>query len=69
MEALESRLRGRGTESEEAIQRRLSNARGELDYGMQEGNFDAVLVNTDLDETLAKMVGKFKQWYPELLGM
>lgn len=67
MEELESRLRRRGTESEEAIQRRLSNARGELDYGMQEGNFDTVLVNNDLDGTLDKMVRKFKEWYPELL--
>ncbi len=69
MDELESRLRRRGTESEEAIQRRLSNARGELDYGMQEGNFDAVLVNNDLDGTLDKMVRKFKEWYPELRGM
>lgn len=69
MVELESRLRGRGTESEEAIQRRLSNARGELDYGLQEGNFDAVLVNNDLEETLANMVKKFQEWYPDLLGM
>lgn len=69
MEELESRLRGRGTESEEAIQRRVSNAQEELEYGMQEGNFDAVLVNNDLDETLEKMVRKFMEWYPELLGM
>ncbi len=69
MEELEARLRGRGTESEDAITRRLANARGELDYGLQDGNFDAVLVNNDLEEKLEKMVGKFKEWYPELLGM
>mmetsp|Transcript_14219 Transcript_14219/g.34371 ORF Transcript_14219/g.34371 Transcript_14219/m.34371 type:complete len:202 (-) Transcript_14219:28-633(-) len=68
MEELEKRLRGRGTESEEAMQRRLANAKGELDYGMKEGNFDAVLVNNDLDETFERMVRKFKEWYPELLG-
>mmetsp|Transcript_14218 Transcript_14218/g.34367 ORF Transcript_14218/g.34367 Transcript_14218/m.34367 type:complete len:614 (-) Transcript_14218:332-2173(-) len=67
MEELEKRLRGRGTESEEAMQRRLANAKGELDYGMKEGNFDAVLVNNDLDETFERMVRKFKEWYPELL--
>ncbi|KAL9185776.1 hypothetical protein ACHAXT_003553 [Thalassiosira profunda] len=68
MEELEKRLRGRGTEKEEAIQRRLANAKGELDYGMVKGNFDAVLVNKDLDRTLEKMVRRFKAWYPELLG-
>lgn len=43
MEELEKRLRGRGTESEEAIVRRLGNAQTEMDYGTEE-NFDCVLV-------------------------
>mmetsp|Transcript_17620 Transcript_17620/g.37240 ORF Transcript_17620/g.37240 Transcript_17620/m.37240 type:complete len:615 (+) Transcript_17620:126-1970(+) len=68
MEELEKRLRGRGTEKEDAIKRRLANAQGELDYGMEEGNFDAVLVNNDLDKTLEEMVGKFEEWFPKLLG-
>lgn len=67
MEELESRLRGRGTEKEDAIQRRLSNAQGELEYGLTPGNFDAILVNNDLSKTLQKMVGKFMGWFPELL--
>ncbi|KAL3802149.1 hypothetical protein ACHAW5_000234 [Stephanodiscus triporus] len=67
MEELGNRLRGRGTEKEDAIQRRLSNARGEMEYGLKPGNFDAVLVNNDLDRTLQKMVGKFRGWFPELL--
>ncbi|KAL3826939.1 hypothetical protein ACHAXA_006019 [Cyclostephanos tholiformis] len=66
-EELESRLRGRGTESEDAIQRRLANARGELEYGLESGNFDAVLVNNDLGKTLEKMVEIFRGWFPELL--
>jgi len=44
MEELERRLRVRGTEKEEAIVRRLANAKGEMDYGTVEGNFDCVLV-------------------------
>jgi len=67
MEELEKRLRGRKTDSEEAMQRRLANAKGELEYGMQEGKFDAVLVNTDLDEALREMVEKFKGWFPDFL--
>jgi len=66
MEELEKRLRGRKTDSEEAMQRRLANAKGELEYGTQEGNFDAVLVNNDLDEALKEMVGKFEGWFPSL---
>ena len=68
MEELEKRLRGRGTESEEAIQKRLANAQGELDYGLVEGNFDAVLTNNDLDKTKEEMIATFKEWYPDLLG-
>lgn len=68
MEELEKRLRGRKTDSEEAMQRRLANAKGELEYGMQKGNFDAVLVNNDLDEALKEMVGNFEGWFPDLLS-
>ena len=45
-EELERRLRGRGTDSEEAIARRLGNALGEL---RQAGQFDSLIVNDDLD--------------------
>lgn len=45
MKILEARLRGRGTETEEAIQIRLKNARAE----MQEApRFDHIVVNDDL---------------------
>ncbi len=44
LEELEKRLRGRGTEKEDAILRRLGNAQAEMDYGAGEGNFDCVLV-------------------------
>jgi guanylate kinase len=66
MEELEKRLRGRGTETEEAIQKRLGNAKKELDYGQQSGNFDRIFVNADLKATFEDMVSAFKEWYPEL---
>ncbi|MBU1229671.1 MAG: guanylate kinase [Proteobacteria bacterium] len=44
---LERRLRGRGTDSEEDIARRLGNALGEL---RQAGRFDYLIVNDDLVE-------------------
>ncbi|KAL7512762.1 hypothetical protein ACHAXN_009858 [Cyclotella atomus] len=66
MEELEKRLRGRGTEKEEAILKRLGNAKEELDYGMGEGNFDRVFTNDDLEKTFDAMVDQFKKWYPQL---
>jgi guanylate kinase len=48
-EELERRIRGRGTDSEEAIARRLARAREELAAAAE---FDAVVVNDDLDRAL-----------------
>jgi guanylate kinase len=46
-EALEARLRGRGTENEESIQKRLTQARAELEYSTTEGVHDKIIVNDD----------------------
>ena len=51
-EELERRIRGRGTDSEEAIARRLARARVEL---AAEAEFDAVLVNADLEVALGEL--------------
>jgi guanylate kinase len=51
-EELERRIRGRGTDGEEAIQKRLARARVELEA---EAEFDAVLVNGDLDLALQEL--------------
>ena len=52
MEVLESRLRGRGTDSEEAIRERLDKAAWELDFAA--GKFDRDLVNDKLEDTFAE---------------
>jgi guanylate kinase len=52
LEILEQRLKGRGTESWESLQRRIANARAELEYGLQEGNFDVVVINDDLEQAV-----------------
>jgi guanylate kinase len=49
---LERRIRGRGSESEEAIRRRLERAREEL---QAEAEFDAVVVNDDLERALGEL--------------
>ncbi|CAA3006659.1 guanylate kinase 2-like [Olea europaea subsp. europaea] len=59
-EELEKRLRARGTETEEQIQKRLGNARTELDQANSPGLFDHILVNDDLEtcyENLKKLLG------------
>lgn len=66
-EELERRLRGRGTESEEAIQTRLGNAAKELEYGQQAGNFDRIFVNADLKATFEELATAFKEWFPHLV--
>ena len=66
MSELEQRLRGRNTETEDAITVRLANAKAELDYGRAEGNFDRVFVNGDLTECFQSIVDAFEGWYPHL---
>lgn len=51
MEVLEARLRGRGTDSEEAILERLGKASSELEFA--EGKFDVDIINDRLEETFA----------------
>ncbi len=52
MEVLEKRLRGRGTDAEEAILERLAKAQSELEFAS--GKFDVELVNDRLEDTFAK---------------
>jgi guanylate kinase len=56
MADLEKRLRGRATETDEKIRVRLENAVGELEYGREKGNFDAVIVNDTVEESYRKIV-------------
>ena len=50
--ALEARLRGRGTDSKEAIERRIETAREEL---ASQDEFQHVIVNDDLDIAAAEL--------------
>lgn len=57
-EILEQRLRGRGTDREEDIQKRLAQAKNELEYAKVEGAHDKIVVNDDLERAY-KEVEKF----------
>ena len=52
IEILESRLRNRHTESEEALRVRLSNAAKELDL---QNEYDYIIVNDDLDKACEEL--------------
>ena len=49
IEVLEQRLRGRGTDSEDAIRERLAKAGSEIEFAS--GKFDAQIVNDVLEDT------------------
>lgn len=53
MEELEARLRGRGTDSDEVISRRLLAARGEMRHVAE---FDYVIINNEIDVALDDLV-------------
>lgn len=55
MEELERRLRGRKTETEESLQRRLAAAAAEIAYGETPGNFDLIIVNDDVEAAGERM--------------
>ena len=52
LSVLEKRLRGRGTDTEDAIIERLAKASSELDFAL--GKFDVELVNDNLADTFRK---------------
>ncbi|MBX7114069.1 MAG: guanylate kinase [Myxococcaceae bacterium] len=53
MEELERRLRGRQTETDDAIRRRMLAARAEMERGTQ--SYDYLIVNDDLDKALNEL--------------
>lgn len=55
IEELEKRLRGRGTESEDALKTRLGNAQTEIEAKDEDGLFDAVIVNDELDKAYEEL--------------
>jgi len=53
-EELERRLRGRGSDSDEVVARRLANARAELE---RRDGYDSVVINDDLAAAIAQIEG------------
>lgn len=69
---LERRLRGRGTETEEKVQKRLENAAGEIEFSEQAEFFDHRFVLEGLTEgpsapkEVVQLLVLLSDWYPAL---
>ena len=55
-EELEKRLRKRGTDSEETIKLRLSNAAKETAFAKNNGKYEYTIVNDDLEKTKREVI-------------
>uniref|UniRef100_A0A0D6QYP4 Guanylate kinase 1 n=1 Tax=Araucaria cunninghamii TaxID=56994 RepID=A0A0D6QYP4_ARACU len=70
-EELEKRLRGRGTEKEEDVQKRLKTAKAELELARDSSLFDHTLVNDDLEtcyQRLKEILGMNKAPFSSVVG-
>lgn len=54
LSALKSRLKGRGTETDESIRKRLDAARAEIEYAVK-GGHDLVVVNESVEVAYGKL--------------
>jgi len=63
---LEERLKGRGTETEESLKYRMDLAVQDIKFGEEEGNFDIIIVNDDLESAYAKLIEFLQNKYTNL---
>jgi len=66
LQVLEERLKGRGTETEESLQKRLNLATRDMEYGQTEGNFDIIIVNDELQSAYDNLMEFLKEKYTEI---
>lgn len=55
MEVLRQRLTGRGTDKPEAIEKRMKQAENEMAFSKEEGRFDKIVKNDDLERAYAEV--------------
>eukprot|EP00521_Asterionellopsis_glacialis_P009338 CAMPEP_0195284792 /NCGR_PEP_ID=MMETSP0707-20130614/2873_1 /TAXON_ID=33640 /ORGANISM="Asterionellopsis glacialis, Strain CCMP134" /LENGTH=282 /DNA_ID=CAMNT_0040344189 /DNA_START=150 /DNA_END=998 /DNA_ORIENTATION=- len=66
LETLQQRLVDRGTETAESLERRTANAQAEMEYGLEEGNFDCIVVNDDLEQACQDFDKAIRSFYDDL---
>lgn len=68
LEELSRRLRNRGTESEDQMAIRMSNAKVEIDWANKNGDvWDLMLENGNLEACVDKLVDHMRLWFPSYL--
>lgn len=55
LEILEQRLRGRGTDDEDSVKKRLEQAEKEMSFSRTEGAHDKIIVNDDLEKAFKEV--------------
>jgi len=68
LEELERRLRGRGTETEETIKKRLDTVQSAMDFANSGDIYDLILVNDDIDRAYEELKAQLITWFPSLLS-
>lgn len=48
-------MRGRGTETEDSLSKRLAQAKNEIEFSQQPGAHDKIVVNDDLEKAYADL--------------
>jgi guanylate kinase len=61
---LSERLRKRGTEREDQVILRLKNAQEQIKFAEIPGQFDRLIVNEYIDQTMAVVVKQLEEWFP-----
>lgn len=62
-ETLAERLAQRGSETPDSFERRLRNAKAEIEYGMHSRTFDYILVNDDVEQASKEFVKAVRELY------
>ncbi|CAG8946246.1 unnamed protein product [Penicillium salamii] len=55
LEELEKRLRGRGTETEDSLAKRLAQAKNELEFAKLPGSHEKIVVNDDVEKAYTEL--------------
>lgn len=61
LQALEDRLRGRATDSDQVIRLRLDNAAHEIQFAREKGRYEHTVINDDFETALAELIGIFRK--------
>jgi len=69
IEALEKRLRDRGTETEESLKKRLDAAHAEMEYSKEKDAFHHIIVNDSLDIAYEKLKGVLLRYIDEIIKL